>query len=188
MAQPFYAQKMEMKIGPSKGKTVYFTRAYYYGTISTKQIAVQIAQESALTQADVIAVLERLAYFCQSHTALGYRIKLDGIGVFYNELLTEGSVGSADEVTARLVKSVRPAFKPEYTIMNKSFRYAMLPEKVELVKIDINKVGTNGATDDGSSSEDDNTQTPPGGNDGGNTGSGDDGGDGGDGGDDTVLE
>lgn len=63
MAQPFYARKIDLNIGPRKGETVYSAQAYYYGTITTKQVATQIAQESALTPADVIGVIERLAYF-----------------------------------------------------------------------------------------------------------------------------
>ena len=78
MAQPFYARKIDLNIGPRKGETVYSAQAYYYGTITTKQVATQIAQESALTPADVIGVIERLAYFCQTHMALGYKIKLIG--------------------------------------------------------------------------------------------------------------
>lgn len=141
MAQPFTTRKAELKIGPRKGETVYYAQAFYFGTISTQQLAAQISQESALTQADVIGVIDRMAYFCKSHAALGYRIKIDGMGVFYNELLTSGSVTREEEVTARLIKSIRPAFSPEYTIVNKSFRYALLPEKVELVKIDFKNAG-----------------------------------------------
>lgn len=138
MPQPFYVRKLELKVGPRKGKTVYFPQAYYYGQISTKQVAAQIAQESALTPAEVFGVLERLAYFCQAHTQLGYKVKIDGLGVFYNELITGKSVKTAEEVTAKLIKCIRPAFTPEYTIINGSFRYAILPEKVELMKIDFN--------------------------------------------------
>ena len=58
MAQPFYARKIDLNIGPRKGETVYSAQAYYYGTITTKQVATQIAQESALTPADVIGVIE----------------------------------------------------------------------------------------------------------------------------------
>ena len=119
MAQPFYARKIDLNIGPRKGETVYSAQAYYYGTITTKQVATQIAQESALTPADVIGVIERLAYFCQTHMALGYKIKLDGLGIFYNELLTEKSVSTPKEVTAG------------------TFRYALLPEKTNLVRIDF---------------------------------------------------
>ena len=137
MAQPFYARKIDLNIGPRKGETVYSAQAYYYGTITTKQVATQIAQESALTPADVIGVIERLAYFCQTHMALGYKIKLDGLGIFYNELLAEKSVSTPKEVTAKLVKSIRPAFNAEYTILNGTFRYALLPEKTNLVRIDF---------------------------------------------------
>lgn len=49
----FYARKVDLKIGPHKDETVYCVQAYYYGTITTKLVATQIAQESALTQADV---------------------------------------------------------------------------------------------------------------------------------------
>ena len=37
MAQPFYARKIDLNIGPRKGETVYSAQAYYYGTITTKQ-------------------------------------------------------------------------------------------------------------------------------------------------------
>lgn len=60
------------------------------------------------------------------------------MGVFYNELLTTGTVAKADDVSAKLIRSVRPAFSPEHTVLNGSFRYALLPEKTELVKIDFN--------------------------------------------------
>lgn len=164
MAQPFTTKKMELRIGPRKGETVYYAQGFYFGTISTQQVAAQISQESALTQADVIGVIERMAYFCKSHAALGYRIKIDGMGMFYNELITSGSVTKEEDVTARLIKSIRPAFSPEYTIVNKSFRYALLPEKVELVKIDFNNAGASspkgeeGGSEAGGSAED---VTPP---------------------------
>lgn len=160
MAQPYYTQKTELRIGDRKGETVYGPRAYYYGTITTKQVATQIAQESALTQADVIGVIERVSYFCQTHMALGYKVKLDGIGTFYNQLLTTGTVSKPEEVSAKLIRGVRPAFSPEYTLLNGSFRYALLPEKTELVKVEF----SNGipSVDDSSGEE-----TGGGGSDGG---------------------
>lgn len=142
MAQPFYARKTLLKIGPRMGETVYSAQAYYYGTLSTKHVAQQIAQESALTQADVIGVIERLAYYCQTHMNLGYKVRLDGIGLFYNEFITTKTVNSPEEVTTKLIKCVRPAFSPEYTILNGSFRYALLPERVELTKVDFNSAAT----------------------------------------------
>lgn len=159
MAQPYYARKTDLRIGPRKGETVYSVQAYYYGMITTKQVATQIAQESALTPADVIGVIERLAYFCQTHMALGYKVKLDGIGIFYNEFITTGSVKTVNEVTAKLIKSIRPAFNAEYTIINGTFRYALLPEKTELMKIDF-KGETATPPEGGSSSGGEDSESP----------------------------
>ena len=106
MPQPFYSRKHELKVGPRKGETVYSAQPYYYGVISTRQMATQIAEESSLTRADVIAVIDRLVYYCKTHVMLGYKIRFDGLGTFYNEFVTTGTVNSPDEVTAKLVKAI----------------------------------------------------------------------------------
>ena len=170
MAQPFYARKIVLNVGPRKGETVYCAQAYYYGVIGTQDVAEQIAEESSLTAADVKAVIDRLAYFCRRNMALGYKIEVEGLGVFLNELLTDGSVDTPEEVDVRLVRKVRPAFKPAYTMVNGSTRYSLLPEKTELVRIDY-KGGTSpeeedtGGSDDGQEEEDE--STTPGGDTGG---------------------
>ena len=163
MAQPFYPRKIELQVGPRKGETVYCLQPHYYGTISTKQVAEQIAQESALTSADVLAVIDRLAYFCQRNMALGYKVKLDGLGTFCNDLITTGSVNTEAEVTAKLIKSVRPAFNAEYTIVNRSFRYALLPEKTEFVRVAFKE------TDETTGPDTDEEDTPDGEDDGSGT-------------------
>ena len=75
MAQPFYARKIDLNIGPRKGETVYSAQAYYYGTITTKQVATQIAQESALTPADVIGVIEHLAWLQDQAGRIGHLLQ-----------------------------------------------------------------------------------------------------------------
>lgn len=137
MAQSFTTRKTKLRVGPRAGETVFSAQPYYYGTISTSEMAAQISQESALTQADVIGVLERAAHYCRTHMALGYKVRFNGIGLFYNDLITSQSVSEEKLVTARLIKTVRPAFSPEYTIVNGSFRYSLLPEKIELTKVDF---------------------------------------------------
>lgn len=135
MAQPYIAKKTVLNIGSRKGETVYGLRPFYYGVISTKQVAKQIAEESALTEADVMGVINRLANYCQSHMALGYKIKLDGMGTFYNQVSTTGTAKTEKEVTARLVRSVRPGFTPEYEVLpSGARRYALLPERIDMVK------------------------------------------------------
>lgn len=153
MAQPFYSRKHELKVGPRKGETVYSAQPYYYGVISTKQMAAQIAEESALTQADVIAVVDRLVHYCKTNTRLGYKVQIEGLGTLFNEFVTTGTVSTPEEVTSKLIKTVRPAFKPEYTLVNGTYRYSMLPEKNELVKIDF-KGGTPTVSDGSGNTED----------------------------------
>ena len=171
MAQPFYARKIVLNVGPRKGETVYFAQAYYYGVIGTQAVAEQIAEESARTAADVKAVIDRLVYFCKRNMTLGYKIEIDGMGTFFNELLTDGSVDTPEEVDVRLIKRVRPAFKPSYTVSNGGFRYNLLPEKTELARIDFKGVTAQVAEDtmdgleDGSQGGEDESTTP-----GGNTG------------------
>lgn len=41
-------------------------------------------------------------------------------------------------MTAKLVKAIRPAFKPEHTLVNGTYRYSLLPEQNELVKVNFN--------------------------------------------------
>lgn len=171
MAQPYYVRKTELRIGERKGETVYGAQAYYYGTITTKQVATQIAQESALTQADVIGVIERISYFCQTHMALGYKVKIDGMGTFYNQLLTTGTAPKTEDVSAKLIRGVRPAFSPEHTLLNGSFRYALLPEKTELVKIEFNAGGTPSGGESGEEPGGSGSDTGAG-NDGGGSGGG----------------
>ncbi len=165
MPQPYYAKKTELTVGSRKGETVYSAQPCYNGTISTRQMATQIAQESALTQADVIGVMERMAYFCQTHMALGYKISLDGLGTFRNKFVTSGTVNTPEEVTAKLIRSIRPAFSPEYTIINGSFRYALMPEKTELTRVDFRGVAatdviTGGGDDENSEDSEDSGEGP----------------------------
>ena len=57
MSKSYKVSKKTMNMGPKMGKTVYSVRPYSYGTLTTKDIANQIAMESTATPADVMAVL-----------------------------------------------------------------------------------------------------------------------------------
>lgn len=171
MAQPYYIQQTKINFGQHKDEIVFGPRPYYYGTLTTRQMAAQIAQESALTQADVIGVIERISYYCQTHMALGYKVKLDGMGTFYNRLLNTGTAPKAEEAGAKLIRGVRPAFSPEHTLLNGTFRYTLLPEKTELVKIEFNAGGTPSGGSSGEEPGGSGSDTG-GGNDGGSSGGG----------------
>lgn len=51
MSKSYKVSKKTMNMGPKKGKTVYSVRPYSYGTLTTKDIANQIAMESTATPA-----------------------------------------------------------------------------------------------------------------------------------------
>jgi hypothetical protein len=57
MSKSYKISKTVVHMGPKKGKTLYSVRPYSYGTLTTKDIANQIAMESKATPADVMAVL-----------------------------------------------------------------------------------------------------------------------------------
>ena len=70
MSKSYKVSKKTMNMGPKKGKTVYSVRPYSYGTLTTKDIANQIAMESTATPADVMAVLDRYTYYVKESNHL----------------------------------------------------------------------------------------------------------------------
>lgn len=71
MSKSYKVSKKTMNMGPKKGKTVYSVRPYSYGTLTTKDIANQIAMESTATPADVMAVLDRYTYYVKENLKKG---------------------------------------------------------------------------------------------------------------------
>ena len=69
MSKSYKVSKKTMNMGPKEGKTVYSVRPFSYGTLTTKDIANQIAMESTATPADVMAVLDR----CEGEPEEGLR-------------------------------------------------------------------------------------------------------------------
>ena len=80
MSKSYKVSKKTMNMGPKKCKTVYSVRPYSYGTLTTKDIANQIAMESTATPADVMAVLDRYTYYVKENLKKGYDIELFGFG------------------------------------------------------------------------------------------------------------
>ena len=135
MSKSYKVSKKTMNMGPKKGKTVYSVRPYSYGTLTTKDIANQIAMESTATPADVMAVLDRYTYYVKENLKKGYDIELFGFGKLYLRFLTGKAVENEKDATAKLVKSILPAFRPSYYLLKNGSRvYNLIPESIELVK------------------------------------------------------
>ena len=163
MSKSYKVAKKTMNMGPKEGKTVYSVRPYSYGTLTTEEVANQIAVESTATPADVKAVLDRYAYYVKENLKKGYDIELLGFGKLYIRFITGKAVEDVNKANAKLVKSLVPAFRPSFTkLQNGSRIYNLLPGSIELVKYGEEKKdgATDGTTDPDTKPSDkgDNTQ------------------------------
>ena len=161
MSKSYKVIKKTMNMGEKKGQTVYSVRPVSYGILTSDEVAKQISTESTATPGDVKAVLDRYAYYVKENLKKGYSIELLGFGTLYLRFLTGKAVSEEKKANASLVKTIVPAFRPSYTMLNGSRIYNLLPDKVTLVKY-----GEDSTSEDSGNG---------GGSDSGNTGTGDSG-------------
>ena len=135
MSKSYKVAKKTINMGEKKGQTLFSVRPYSYGTLTTEEVANQIAVESTATPADVKAVLDRYAYYVKENLKKGYDIELLGFGKLYIRFITGKAVEDVNKANAKLVKSLVPAFRPSFTkLQNGSRIYNLLPGSIELVK------------------------------------------------------
>ncbi len=155
MANAYKVQQRIIQLGDRKGEMVFTVAPVSFGTLSTDDVARQIAAESTASPGDVKNVLDRYAYYVVENLKKGYSIELLGFGKLYLRFLTRGSVTEQDKATAALVKSLVPGFRPSYTVVNNARKYALVPDKITLVKYEsLVEGGTSssgGTTDSGGS-------------------------------------
>ena len=184
MSKSYKVVKKTMNMGEKKGQTVYSVRPVSYGILTSDEVAKQISAESTATPGDVKAVLDRYAYYVKENLKKGYSIELLGFGTLYLRFLTGKAVSEEKKANASLVKTIVPAFRPSFTMLNGSRIYNLLPDKVTLVK--YGEDSTSDGTGDGGDEDDNSTPTPTptpsdkgdstgGGSGSGNTGTGDSG-------------
>ena len=75
MSKSYKVAKKTINMGEKKGQTLFSVRPYSYGTLTTEEVADQIAVESTATPADVKAVLDRYAYYVKENLKKGYDIE-----------------------------------------------------------------------------------------------------------------
>ena len=134
MSKSYKVVKKTMNMGEKKGQTVYSVRPVSYGLLTSDEVAKQISAESTATPGDVKAVLDRYAYYVKENLKKGYSIELLGFGTLYLRFLTGKAVSEEKKANASLVKTIVPAFRPSFTMLNGSRIYSLLPDKVTLVK------------------------------------------------------
>lgn len=133
MSKAYKVASRLIQIGARKGETIYTVIPVNYGTLTTKDVARQIAAESTACPGDVQNVLDRYAYYVVENLKKGYAIELLGFGKLYLRFITGKGVTDEKQANASLVKSLMPAFRPSFTIVNGNRLYDLVPDKIQLV-------------------------------------------------------
>ena len=175
MSKSYKVVKKIMNMGEKKGQTVYSVRPVSYGILTSDEVSKQISAESTATPGDVKAVLDRYAYYVKENLKKGYSIELLGFGTLYLRFLTGKAVSEEKKANASLVKSIVPAFRPSFTMLEAL--YKEMNRQLEAAK--KKPTSSNGETP--SEGEDNKPNNPSGGSDGNggssNTGGSEDSGD-----------
>ena len=136
MSKAYKVIPRKITLGPNKGKVMYNVRPVSYGTLTAEDAARQISAESTATPGDVKAVLDRYAHFVVDNLRKGYDIELLGFGTITLRFLTKPCVSDSASADASLVKSINPAFRAKYTMVNGRRSYALTPSRIDLVNYD----------------------------------------------------
>ena len=162
MPKAYKVTKRTVMFDKENPREVYTVLPVTYGTLTTDDVAQQIAAESSATPGDVKNVLNRYAYYVKENLKKGYSIQLLGFGVLTINFITHSTAKTEKEATARLVKSLVPGFNPSFTIVGSKRIYDLLPEKITLVKYSGSQQTDENVTPEepGGESSGSETQTP----------------------------
>ena len=180
MSKAYKVTKRTVMFDKQNPKTVYSVSPVNYGTLSTDDVANQIAAESSATPGDVKNVLDRYAYYVKENLKKGYQIQLLGFGYLSIRFITTGTAKTEKEATAKLIQSLVPNFLPSFKVINGKRIYDLLTDKVTLVKWNGTIPEDSKVNSGGSGSDPDNTDPDSGSGGGSDTGSGSDSGSGSD--------
>ena len=161
MSKAYKVTKRTVMFDKKNPKTVYSVSPVNYGTLTTDDVANQIAAESSATPGDVKNVLDRFAYYVKENIKKGYQIQLLGFGYLSIRFITTGTAKVEKDANAKLIQSLVPSFSPSFKVINGKRIYDLMPDKITLVKytgtipadsvVDTTDPGS-GSTDPGSGS------------------------------------
>ena len=134
MSKAYRVSKRTVMFDKKNPKTVYSVSPVNYGTLSTEDVANQIAAEPSATPGDVKNVLDRYAHYVKENLKKGYQIQLLGFGYLSIRFITTGTAKTEKEATAKLIQSLVPSFIPSFKVVNGKRIYDLMPDKITLVK------------------------------------------------------
>ena len=173
MSKAYKVIKRTVMFDKKNPKTVYSVSPVNYGTLTTDDVANQIAAESSATPGDVKNVLDRFAYYVKENIKKGYQIQLLGFGYLSIRFITTGTAKAEKDATAKLIQSLVPSFSPSFKVINGKRIYDLMPDKITLVKYSgsIPADSVVDTTDPGAGSGSDTDTTDPGSGSGSDSGS-----------------
>ena len=176
MSKAYKVTKRTVMFDKSNPKTVYSVSPVNFGTLTTDDVANQIAAESSATPGDVKNVLDRFAYYVKENIKKGYQIQLLGFGYLSIRFITTGTAKAEKDATAKLIQSLVPSFSPSFKVINGKRIYDLMPDKITLVKYTgtIPADSVVDTTDPSSGSAPGSGSTDPGSGSGSSSGSGSD--------------
>ena len=134
MSKAYKVTKRTVMFDKENPQTVYSVSPVNYGTLTTDNVAHQIAAESSATPGDVKNVLDRFAYYVKENIKKGYQIQLLGFGYLSIRFITTGTAKAEKDATAQLIQSLVPSFSPSFKVINGKRIYDLMPDKITLVK------------------------------------------------------
>ena len=176
MSKAYKVTKRTVMFDKKNPKTVYSVSPVNYGTLTTDDVANQIAAESSATPGDVKNVLDRFAYYVKENIKKGYQIQLLGFGYLSIRFITTGTAKAEKDATSKLIQSLVPSFSPSFKVINGKRIYDLMPDKITLVKYTgtIPADSVVDTTDPGSGSDSGSGSTDSGSGSGSSSGSGSD--------------
>ena len=106
---PYYFDIKTKRSGIKPDELKYYAIPVRAGLLTTRQLAKVISERCTLTEPDILATLSALSNVMEEYLALGYHVKMDGIGRF-SLSITNAGVDEPEKLTASRVKSKRICF------------------------------------------------------------------------------
>ena len=105
-------QRKDFSEGAGPDAKLYYAQALNNGTVSFEELCENIAEESALSSADVKGVFDRLVRQLKTHLQNGRTVAIDGFGSFRQTVGSRGSIQEEDFDAATMMKKPRIVFTP----------------------------------------------------------------------------
>lgn len=90
----------------------WYGRTHMLGTVGLSDLAQVIQNRCTVRESDVLAVLSELSEVIAYHLALGYQVRIPGLGIFHTTITTEAA-DTKEEFTDDKIKKLNVKFRAE---------------------------------------------------------------------------